>query len=324
MTESPFQDIVRHRESLDNNSENDANSFLHVAFGIDEKYARHMGVLITSLVAANPDLSFMFHIFTNALWPEDRERLSALVSPSTSIRVYYMAPDLLAKLPVTAQYPASIYYRLLMPEVLRECADYVLYLDSDIICLNHLPLFGKTALAGKPVAAVRDVLQVARERSNALGLRHDAYFNSGVMLIDVAKWNAGNLTNKVLKILDERGATFTLMDQDALNIALDGEAALLAPAWNMIYNLGQMTQSPEPGTLFLHYTGSIKPWRLSGRHPLSRYYRDCEARSPWAGSPLLPPATYKEMEVYARLSLREHDFGTGLRWYWRYLKTKFL
>ena len=114
------------------------------------------------------------------------------------------------------------------------------------------------------------------------------------------------------------------MDQDALNLALDGEAAILPATWNMIYNLGQMTQYPEPGTLFLHYTGSIKPWRLSGRHPLSRYYRDCEARSPWRGEPLLPPAGYKEMEVYARLSLRDKDFFTGLRWYWRYLKTKFL
>ena len=158
----------------------------------------------------------------------------------------------------------------------------------------------------------------------ALGLKRNSYFNSGVMLINTAKWVAENISEKVLAILDERGASFTLMDQDALNLALDGEAAILPSTWNMIYNLGQMTQYPEPGTLFLHYTGSIKPWRFPGRHPISRHYRDFENRSPWAGSPLLPPAGYKEMEVYSRLSFRERDFATGLRWYWRYLTTKFL
>ena len=317
-------DILHGKETLGTHRTSAAHSSKHIAFGIDEKYARHMGVLMTSLISRNPDSSFVFHVFTNTLRPEDRARLAALSTESVTIHVYYMAADLLTKLPVTVQYPVSIYYRLLMPEILRESTDIVLYLDSDIICLERLPDFSDVDLAEKSVAAVKDVPRVAQERNMALELKHDSYFNSGVMLINTAKWIAENISEKVLAILDEKGASFTLMDQDALNLALDGEAAILPATWNMIYNLGQMTQYPEPGTLFLHYTGSIKPWRLSGRHPLSRYYRDCEARSPWRGEPLLPPAGYKEMEVYARLSLRDKDFFTGLRWYWRYLKTKFL
>lgn len=317
-------DIFHGKETLGTHPASAAHPSKHIAFGIDEKYVRHMGVLMTSLISRNPDSSFVFHVFTSTLRPEDRVRLASLSTESVTIHVYYMAADLLTKLPVTVQYPVSIYYRLLMPELLLESTDIVLYLDSDIICLDRLPDFNNVDLTEKPVAAVKDVPRVAQERNMALGLKHDSYFNSGVMLINTAKWVAENISDKVLAILDKRGSEFTLMDQDALNIALDGETAFLPPVWNMIYNLGQMTQNPDPGTLFLHYTGSIKPWRLSGRHPLSRYYRNCEARSPWRGEPLLPPVGYKEMEVYARLSLRDKDFSTALRWYWQYLNTKFL
>jgi hypothetical protein len=30
------------------------------------------------------------------------------------------------------------------------------------------------------------------------------------------------------------------------------------------------------------------------------------------------------MEIYARLSMRDGDFAAALRWYWNYLRAKFL
>ena len=179
-------DILHGKETLCTHRTSAAHSSKHIAFGIDEKYARHMGVLMASLISRNPDSSFVFHVFTNTLRPEDRDRLASLSTESVTIHVYYMAADLLTKLPVTVQYPVSIYYRLLMPEILRESTDIVLYLDSDIICLERLPDFSDVDLAEKSVAAVKDVPRVAQERNMALELKHDSYFNSGVMLINTA------------------------------------------------------------------------------------------------------------------------------------------
>lgn len=317
--------ILKFQESLGGHLENTSSPRLDIAFGIDEKYTRHMGVLMTSLIANNSDNSLFFHVFTDKMLEEDRQRLSLLASQSpVSIQIYYIDADLLRKLPATVEYPAAIYYRLLMPEILRESANRVLYLDSDIICTGHLPNPNELDMGGTAAAAVGDVQQVARERITELGLAHDFYFNSGVMLIDTEKWNTDHISSRVFTILQERGSTFTLMDQDALNIALDGKVTCLPSVWNQVYDLGQMTQDPAPGTLFLHYTGGIKPWRVSGRHRLSEYYRRYESLSPWSGAPLLPPTGYKEMEVYARLSFRAGDPCTGLYWYWRYLQTKFL
>ena len=317
--------LLKHQESLGLQLADPAKPSLDIAFGIDEKYARHMGVLMTSLIANNSDYYFVFHVFTDSILKEDRRRLAQLAEQNRlSIHIYYIAADILNKLPTTVQYPAAIYYRLLMPEILRECATRVLYLDSDIICIGHLPHPSELEMAGNPAAAIMDVEYIVKEKTAELALTHGSYFNSGVMLINIKEWNAANISSRVLNVLHERGSTFSLMDQDALNIVLDGKVTFLPPIWNQVYNLGQMTHDPAPGSQLLHYAGAIKPWRLSGRHRLSEHYRQFENQSLWAGIPLSPPAGYKEMETYARLSLKAGDIRTGLYWYWRYLQTKFL
>ena len=296
----------------------------HIAFGIDANYARCMGVLMASIRTCNPSLPVVFHVFTDSIRAEDRQRLADLAeTQGLCIHIYYINSAAVQSFPASSHYSTAVYYRILMPAILQSSAERVLYLDSDIVCIGSLPGLDTLDLAGKSVAAVRDVPRVAAEKQQELKLRHADYFNSGVMIIDVASWNAANLSQQVLTVLSENKGNFSLVDQDALNIVLDGKIAILPPAWNQIYDMGQMTHDPLAETIFLHYTGSVKPWRLAGRHRLSEYYRRQEARSPWAGLPLLAPANYKEMEIYARLSLKAGDIVTALAWYGKYLWAKF-
>lgn len=317
--------ILNRQESFGVQSADPAKPSLDIAFGIDERYARYMGVLMTSLIAHNVDCFLIFHVFTDSIRNEDRQRLSQLAEQfSVSIHIYYINPASVQNLPAANHYSPATYYRLLIPAILQGKITRLLYLDSDIICISKLTNISEIPMGNTIAAIVPDVPAIVEEKVKELHLTHKNYFNAGVMLMDIEKWNLENISEKVLTVLTENIGKFSLQDQDALNIVLDGKTALLPPTWNQVYNMGQMTQDLLPGTMLLHYAGSIKPWRLSGRHPISRHYRDFENRSPWAGSPLLPPAGYKEMEVYSRLSFRERDFATGLRWYWRYLTTKFL
>jgi lipopolysaccharide biosynthesis glycosyltransferase len=320
-----FQDIVQSQTEWGDQALKTFPGSLHVAFGIDKNYARCMGVLMLSLLEANPDSPLVFHVFAESIEPTDRQKIASLTLNSQAcVILYTLNSSALSRLPSAGHYSTAVYNRIVMPVVLSETTPRVLYLDSDIICLG--PITGLTAwdMQGKTVAAVMDVDRVAAEKINELKLQHDFYFNSGVMWIDTVKWTQAGLSEQIVKVLAANDQGFSLVDQDALNIVLDGNVAALPPHWNQIYDLGQMTHSPLPGSIFLHYTGAVKPWRLSGRHRLSVLYRNLEARSPWAGSPLLPPAGYKEMEIYARLSMRDGDFAAALRWYWNYLRAKFL
>lgn len=318
------QDTVRLQQQYGDGSLLDSADAFHIAFGIDENYARCMGVLLFSLLAANPQTPLVFHVFSESIKAADLQRLASLAeSQRCLVTIYYIDKTVLAKLPAAGHYSTAVYYRIVMPEILQPVAARVLYLDSDIVCLGQLQQLAGLDLQGKIAAAVLDVPRVVDEKIAELALQHGFYFNSGVMLIDIARWNQADISQKVLAVLAENAAGFSLVDQDALNLVLDGSVLPLAPVWNQVYDLGQMTHDPVAGTVFLHYTGGVKPWRLSGRHRLSRWYRDFENASPWAGSPLLPPKDYKEMEIYARLSLKDGDIGTGLLWYWKYLVAKF-
>ena len=316
---------VRRRESFGGTSPVSGAGALNIAFGIDENYARFMGVLISSIVAQNPDLPLIFHVFTDSIRPADHERIVRLTKiHPISLHIYYINTEAVKNLPASSHYSTAVYYRILMPAILQGVADRVLYLDSDMICIGNMADIANLDMGDHAVAAVTDVQQIAAEKILELHLQHGFYFNSGVMLIDVEKWNAADFSAKVLKVLSENKGRFSLLDQDALNLVLDGSVSPLSGVWNQVYDLGQMTHDPIPGTIFLHYTGAVKPWRLAGRHRLSAHYQKHEAQSPWSDSPLLPPANYKEMEIYARLSLKAGDISTALRWYGKYIRTKFL
>lgn len=319
----PADTILMQKSYGDPSLLNSSQAF-HIAFGIDENYARCMGVLISSLLARNADIPLVFHVFTESVKPDDLAKISLLSqNRRTLITLYYINKAALAKLPAAGHYSTAVYYRIVMPEILQAVATRVLYLDSDILCLGSLTGLIGLDLGGRPVAAVLDVQRVVDEKVRELNLSQSFYFNSGVMLIDIVQWNQADISSKVLQVLAENPIGFSLVDQDALNRVLNGQVLPLPPVWNQIYDLGQMTHDPLAGTVFLHYTGAVKPWRLSGRHRLSDLYRNQENSSPWAGAPLLAPSGYKEMEIYARLSLKAGDLPTAARWYGNYLLAKF-
>lgn len=299
---------------------------LHVACGIDERYARPAGVLLTSLLACNSGLPFVFHLFCLSLRPADRQRFEKLAeTENAAVRLHEVDPASLPSLPAGGHYSPAMYLRLLMPSVLAPATDRFLYLDSDILCLGRLDALAALDLGGRAVAAVPDIPATAAERARSLPLPHGRYFNSGVLWIDAARWNSERISERALDALaaDSGRGRFTLMDQDALNVVVDGDFTELDPAWNRICDLGRMSGEPPADTVFLHYTGLIKPWRQSGRSSLGRPWRELAAQSPWAGEALLAPAGYQELEICARLALRAGEPAAAALWYGRYLREKF-
>ncbi len=96
-------------------------SAFHIALGIDENYARCMGVLLVSLLAANPDTPLIFHVLTESIKPEDLQRISSLTeNRRTTITLYYINKSALAELPASGHYSTAVYYRIVMPSILRQ------------------------------------------------------------------------------------------------------------------------------------------------------------------------------------------------------------
>jgi lipopolysaccharide biosynthesis glycosyltransferase len=191
--------------------------------------------------------------------------------------------------------------RLLLPEQLSERYDRILYLDADVIIAGDVgSIFsldtGKYALAAVPAArfwagsAAERTETIAHFRS--LGLSEPyRYFNSGVLYIDVAKWNRAAIGRRALEFIRRNPSVCIWPDEDALNAVLDGAVAELSPLWNMrarAWCHRRVRAAAAP--VIVHYDGPSKPWQRFGKgrrlfHGRRAYrsYQRFVVETPWPG-----------------------------------------
>jgi lipopolysaccharide biosynthesis glycosyltransferase len=291
---------------------------LHIVFGFDNAYARGMGVSITSLLKCNPGLNMTFHLFCADLSGGNTEKLSELSAEcGCEINIYHLKQDFCECLPLCGHYSAAMYYRLVAPAVLQGTAERVLYLDSDFICMSRIDELPRINLEGCVAAVVSDLEDFSVKRSSDLGLRHGQYFNSGFMYIDVEKWNREGISQIAIDLLSNSPVRLWWPDQDALNLALDGRVKFLDRKWNVMYDMGSMTEELECEPVFLHYTAALKPWHAWCRHSLREHFNKCAAVSPWRSVPLEEPRIYDDMLAYAGILAAEKKYTAGVYCYCR-------
>jgi len=143
--------------------------------------------------------------------------------------------------------------------------------------LLDLPL-----LADHPIAAVRTSHQrnkMLRQMPEfkQLGLPPAPYFNAGVLLIDVLRWEAEKTLDHALQVIADHPEALKLHDQSVLNIVFRGRWSELSVAWNWMYSgrFSFMIEGCDP--FLIHFAGRIKPWNTPGGQFPPHYvtpYRD--------------------------------------------------
>jgi lipopolysaccharide biosynthesis glycosyltransferase len=170
--------------------------------------------------------------------------------------------------------PPATLMKLQLGEHLSGQYDRLLYLDSDLTIHGDVGAIFSLDTGNFEVAAVaagRILLHLDDRRQRetldhfrALGMTEPyRYFNSGVLYIDVAKWNRSRLGERALDYIRNNPELCALPDEDALNAILDGRLAELAPIWNTGPPAGRRRATRSPA-LIVHYIGPDKPWRRYG------------------------------------------------------------
>ena len=195
---------------------------------------------------------------------------------------------------------AATLIRLVMPEILAARYDRVLYLDADIEIAGDISAVFKldlddTALAAVPSARLMKTTTSFERRQReahfrALGMSEPfRHFNSGVMLIDIARWLEQGIGARALDFVRANSAICYLPDEDSLNAVLDGHITELSPIWNMRnWDMGLPRVKRVIAPVIRHYDGPQKPWKrfahdrrlFSLERPYWRY-RAFTAATPW-------------------------------------------
>jgi lipopolysaccharide biosynthesis glycosyltransferase len=275
-----------------------SRSALHVFMCVDQGFTMPLAVSLASLDAncgERPVHVFIAHPgLTQVLRDKVTRTLATLTVEWVNVDEHQLQgahfPDFLSR--------ASL-YRLLVGSVLPEDIRRVLYLDADTAVADSLSeLFDTEIHDGNVVAAVREAQSPWAAGPlgppwRQLGLEpSSAYFNSGMMLIDLERWRSRDVGHACLDLL--RRVKPRWGDQDGLNTILENAWQELPRRWNVqSADIRGDSQAwamwPEDVKLavtspaIVHYTERDKPWKAGSQHPeLNRWLGWLDETS-WAG-----------------------------------------
>ena len=281
----------------------------------DGHYAPHSAAMIRSaLVHAE---AVHVHYLTGPGFPaESRELIAAMVEATGgAITFHEIEDERVAGLPTLEHAPASLWYRVFLPELVPSL-DRVLYLDLDVIVLDALEPLWRIELGEHYLAAVTNVFMEGHGgRGAMLGLESDeVYFNSGVLLMHLAAWRRDDCTTAILDYAREHAGRLGWADQDTMNVLLGHRRLPLHPRWNCMNSVlefpaavdvfgREAVEEARRNPAIRHFEGpSInKPWHYLCDHSMRELYLEHRRQTPW---PRVRPEGVTPANVARRLVRR--------------------
>lgn len=237
-----------------------------VVTACDQAFLPGLRALLCSINRHSPERKI--YVLDCGIAEIDKEELLRLYS-SLEFRIAPHIPGL--PMPTTVGSYAA-YARLLIGKIFVD-QDRVIYLDADTVIISDLPELDVLTLApNEIIAACIEPYTPTFDSHNGvldhqkLGLDGSIpYFNDGVMLIDVQKWNKSRVMDRATNYLKRSDIRITHFDQEALNVVLVGYWKTLDPKWNVSrYWVHAERRTIQPKILeearIVHFLSPEKPW----------------------------------------------------------------
>ena len=228
--------IVREKIIYGNKSAN--RDDFHIVFGIDDDFVRPLGVLMTSIIENNKNEKIVFHIISKYISKENRRIIKQFaIENDININIYIIDETIFNDLPTTSYITKAMYNRFLIPLILKDVTDRVLYLDADIVCLNSIKSLKRININDKVVAVIEESNNyVVKKRVKDLSLTSKKYFNSGVLYININNWIDKDINNKLINYA-KTATDLIFPDQDILNVVLEKDCLYIDKKYNYTFDV---------------------------------------------------------------------------------------
>ena len=164
---------------------------------------------------------------------------------------------------------ASAYYRIFYARHLLEAGEVTraVYLDSDVLVRGDLSELFAWDLDGAPLAARREAVRPEVRQAAALhGMAPEAYFNSGVLALDLSHPEAGPALDASIHAVLDEGTTLLFHDQCALNIGFKGRVGYLPERFNHFLPPDLADGPVDADAAIVHFLDRPKPWEATYDH----------------------------------------------------------
>ena len=252
---------------------------MHIAFCCDENYIIPASIMLESLFRSNRDIHIVVHTFSDDLSGSAVGKLEAQIQQYGGDLVLHKLPaevyQVLEQAPRTrSDMPVAIYYRLLLPYVVEETVEKLLYLDCDVLVRRNLYRSYFEHRDDKAISGVRDIGEV--ESCKRLGQKQ--HINAGVLVMNLAKiremFTQTQILNEINRLIGENRLKYA--DQDAINTLFEGEIGILPDMFNYQKGIHKMYalkhRRERRAACVVHFITGDKPWRGTYCFPFAREY----------------------------------------------------
>lgn len=260
------------------------NRDLTICATSDERYASGLRVALFSALEATAGMARVIIVDAGLRDPDGWRRALSIHPRCDDCDVVSVDVGRFKTLPGQDRFGPVAWLRLFLPDLLLD-VDRLIYLDADVLVRADLGGLWAEATGGAPVSAVRDYAYPTFATGlphavTALGASPDTpYFNTGVLLLDLAAWRRDLITERAIEYVRMHGDTIRFADQDSLNAVAAGLVHELDPRWNVQLGTGRARtvlehlRTPDEASggtsglrgraAVIHFTG-FKPWQAEG------------------------------------------------------------
>lgn len=280
-TNTQSQDFVRPTSiRIQKNNCSLSEKEVNIALITDSRYSVPTSVVMYSAIKNKcPNSIYNFYIITENTTQNDDEfmlRLKKLAPDTVNINLIpRKEPDLpFENMQRFLQYKVGM-HKIYLPEILRNI-DKVIYMDGDVIVLKDLQNLFNIDVENVYASVAKDGIfyRFPKEMKEMGFDKRGFYFNSGVMLHNLALQRKDNIVEKLVDYVKNNEDFYG--DQDVLNIVFQDKLKLMSYKYNCISTffeaddlnfLSQYFGEELPKDTFyiyenstiIHYAGD-KPW----------------------------------------------------------------
>ena len=284
------------------------NEAINIALNMDSEYVVHCCTMLCSIFENNKNNKFCIHIISEGLTDCVISDIKELVEEEYHQTLYFhiLNSESLKEFPQyeNSHISQAANCRLFIADILSSKINKVLYLDCDLIVESSLESLWNTDISGFPVAVVEDMWSGKDDNYVRLNYKKEyGYFNSGVMLINLAWWREKCISKICIEYMIEHD-NLKFIDQDILNGLLHDSRKLLPLRWNV--QDGFLRRKPKirksnieflkseiKHPAIIHFTGSRKPWDYDCLNPYRERYFHYLDMTKWKGTRPIMPIKFK-------------------------------
>lgn len=306
---------------------------MNVVYASSDLYSELAGISIVSLFENNQNEdAITVYIIDSGIQEDNKNKLYAVARQYGRKVVLLPGKDIesLAGTRINVNGHSTVkslstYYRLLLPSIIPETVDRIIYLDCDTIIndslheLMELDMRGAFAMGADDCRGklYRDEIDIPQD---------SIYINNGFLLIDLKAWRENNVEREFIDFIHAHAGVVTYDDEGVLNGVLGrrGKTGLLPLRYNtqvVFYSLcydeieryrhavwaytKEEVEDAVKNPAVIHFTSffmaGTRVWNAEDNHPMRGRYLYYKSLSPWKDCPDWPDNRSAKKKISTRI-----------------------